>query len=90
MGGAEGAAQGARSWGSPAQCRGILPQEGGQAGRKGALQADGCARWESWLCPLLAEKLSAAEAAWRGGFAILFTDVCIPSTQSSSCSKNIC
>lgn len=25
-----------------------------------------------------------------GGVAILFTDVCIPSTQSSSCSKNIC
>lgn len=39
-----------------------------------------------------AEKLSTAEAAWRGGggVAILFTDVCIPSTQSSSCSKNIC
>lgn len=38
-----------------------------QVGR-GVLQDDGCTRWESWLCSLLAEKLSTAEAAWREGF----------------------
>ena len=68
MGGAEGAAQGARRCGSPPQCKGIPSQEKTQADGRGVPGRDDWhPRQESWLCLRLAEKLCAAEAAQKEG-----------------------
>ena len=68
MGGAEGAAKGARHCGSPPQCKGIPSWERRPADGRGLPGRDDWhPRQESWLCLGLAEKLCTAEAAQKEG-----------------------
>lgn len=74
IGGAEGAGQGATSWRSPAQHRGILSVPRGKTGRQ-ADENGTPGQWRPqrapWLWPLLAQTLSTAQEHSERGFRSL-------------------